>query len=137
MLPLRHTRLWWALSVALMIFVLIAAVTPVFWFFDSPAMAVSWFQNIDKWLHATTFATLSLWFAGLFARRNYWLIGAGLMAFGFLLEFLQFQVGYRIADWFDIAANTAGIIVGLAVAVAGLGGWGLRFEGWYSRRHLH
>jgi len=134
MLPLRHARAWRVLSVALVIFVLIAAVTPVFWFFDSPAKAVSWFQNIDKWLHATTFATLSLWFAGLFAKRNYWLIAAGLMTFGLLLEFLQFQIGYRTADWFDIGANTVGIIIGLSASLAGLGEWCLRLEDWYSKR---
>jgi len=134
MLPLRHARAWRVLSVALMIFVLIAAVTPVFWFFDSAAKGLSWLQNVDKWLHTIAFATLSLWFAGLFAKRNYWLIAAGLMAFGFFVEFLQLQISFRTADWFDIGANTVGIIIGLSVAAAGLGGWGLRLEDWYARR---
>lgn len=134
MLPLRHARLWRVLSVVLMVFVLVAAVSPAFWFFDSKANALSWFQNVDKWLHAITFITLSVWFAGLFTKRSYWLIAAGLMIFGFLVEFLQLQISYRTADWFDIGANTVGIVIGLTVALAGLGGWGLRFEDWYSRR---
>jgi len=134
MLPLRHARTWRVLSVALMIIVLLAAVTPAFWFFDSAAKALSWFQNVDKWLHAITFTTLSVWFAGLFPKRNYWLIAAGLMAFGFLVEFLQLLISFRTADWVDIGANTVGIIIGLTVAVAGLGGWGLHFEDWYARR---
>jgi VanZ family protein len=134
MLPLRHVRLWQVLSIALVVFVLVAAVTPVFWFFDSKAKAISWFQNVDKWLHASTFLVLSVWFAGLFARRNYWLVVAGLLMFGGLLELLQYQIGYRTADWFDMGANTVGIILGLSVSVAGLGGWGLRLEDWYSRR---
>jgi VanZ family protein len=47
----------------------------------------------------------------------------------------QLQVSYRTADWLDIAANTAGIIIGLIIATAGLGGWALRFEDWYLRRN--
>lgn len=134
MLPLRHARAWWVLSAVLMIFVVVAAVTPAFWFFDSKAKAISWLQNVDKVLHATTFTVLALWFAGLYAKRSYWLIAAGLLMFGGLLEALQYQIGYRTADWADIAANTVGIIIGLTVSVAGLGGWGLRLEDWYSRR---
>ena len=56
------------------------------------------------------------------------------MMFGILIEFCQSLVGYRSADWRDIAANTAGIIAGLIVAIAGLGGWCLRVEDWYSAR---
>lgn len=134
MLPLRYARSWRVISALLLIFALVAAVTPVFWFIDSRATALSWVSNVDKWLHAVAFFTLAVWFAGLMAKRSYWLIAAGLMMFGFLVEFVQLQTSYRTADWGDIAANTVGIILGLTVAAAGLGGWGLRFEDWYSRR---
>lgn len=135
MLPLRHARAWWVLSALLMIFVVVAAVTPAFWFFDSKTKAIFWFQNVDKVLHATAYTALALWFGGLYSRRSYWLIAVGLLMFGALLEALQYQIGYRTADWADIGANTAGIIIGLTVSVAGLGGWGLRLEDWYSRRN--
>lgn len=134
MLPLRHVWLWRVLSAVILIAVLLAALSPPVWLFDSKANAISWIQNSDKWLHACTFITLSLWFTGLFEKRRYWLIAAGLMLFGFFVEFCQLQVGYRTADWMDILANTVGIVVGLTVAVAGLGGWGLRIEDWYTRR---
>jgi len=134
MLPLRRVGLWRALSFVILLLVLIAALSPAFWFFDSRLGGLSWFQNADKWLHAFTFIALSIWFAGLYEKRSWWLIAIGLMLFGFLVEFCQLQVGYRTADWFDIGANTVGIIIGLAVAMAGLSGWALRFEGWYSRR---
>ena len=134
MLPLRHVRLWRGLSVVILVLVLVAALSPAFWFFDSKAKALSWFQHSDKWLHAFTFIVLSLWFAGLFEKNRYWLIAAGLMLFGFLVEFCQLQVSYRTADLLDIGANTIGIIIGLAVAAAGPGGWGLRIEDWYTRR---
>lgn len=134
MLPLRHVRLWRALSVLLLMAVLVAAMSPAIWLFESRSSALLWFQNADKWLHGATFIVLSIWFSGLVERRRYWLIALGLLLFGFVLEFCQLQVGYRTADWIDIVANTAGIIIGLAVALAGLGGWGLRFESWYSRQ---
>ena len=134
MLPLRHTGLWRILSVVILVLVLIATLSPAFWFFDSKVRAVVWFQNADKWLHAMTFAVLTVWFTGLYERRVWWLTALGLVLFGFLVEFLQLQLSYRTAEWIDIAANTAGIIVGLTVA-AGLGGWGMRVEDWYSRRN--
>ena len=133
MLPLQHARLWRTLSVLLLIVVLLAALTPTFWF-DSKAKALVWFEHADKWLHAMTFAGLTIWFAGMFAARTYWRIALGLTLFGFLIEACQLLVSYRIADWIDIGANTVGIIVGLIAAAAGLGAWGLRVEDWYSRR---
>ena len=136
MLPLRHAGFWRLASVILLILVLLATLAPAFWF-DSRIKVLSWFEHADKWLHALTFAVLSLWFAGLIQRRRYWLIALGLMLFGFFVEGCQLMIGYRTGDWLDIGANTAGIILGLTVAAAGLGGWGLRFEDWYSRRHQH
>ena len=60
-----------------------------------------------------------------------------LTLFGFGVEGLQLLISYRTADWIDIAASSTGIIIGLAGAAAGLGGWGLRIENWYSRRTRH
>ncbi len=133
MLPLRHATLWRVLSSVFLVLVLVAAVAPAFWF-DNKLKALSWFEHADKWVHAFTFLTLTVWFAGLFAARSYWRIAVGLMLFGFVIEGSQIMISYRTADWLDIGANTAGIIVGLAVAAAGLGGWGLRIEDWYSRQ---
>lgn len=135
MLPLKNASLWRALSVVLLVVVLVAAVSPALWFFDTVNDALSWLDNSDKWVHALTFVALAIWFAGLFERQAWWRIAIGLLLFGLLVEFLQLQLSYRMADWHDIAANTAGIIVGLAVAAAGLGGWALRIEDWYSRRN--
>ena len=95
MLPLRHARLWRVLSVLILVFVLLAAMTPVFWVFDNLDDALSWFENADKWLHGLTFVVLSVWFAGLVEKRRYWLVAIGLLLFGFLVEFCQLQVSYR------------------------------------------
>lgn len=135
MLPLRHLRAWRVVSSVLLVLVLITALSPAFWLFDNRHLALSWFENVDKWLHGVTFTVLALWFAGLYARHNYWLILAGLTLFGLVVEACQLMVSYRTADWGDIGANTVGIIAGLTAALAGLGGWGLRFEDWYRERH--
>ncbi len=136
MLPLQHGAFWRSLSLALLIVVLAGALSPTIWF-GNRADALSFFKHADKWVHGITFFVLAVWFSGLVERRRYWLVGVGLIAFGALLEFFQLYVRYRTADQFDIAANTAGIIVGLAVAFAGLGGWGVRAEVWYARRNQH
>jgi VanZ family protein len=134
MLPLRHTRRWQVASLLLLLAVLLAAMSPAIWFFDDRASALRWIQNVDKWMHATTFGMLAMWFAGLYRRSAYWRIAVGLMAFGLLVEFCQLQVSYRTADWADVAANTGGIIAGLSLALIGLGGWGPKFEDWLLQR---
>jgi VanZ family protein len=134
MLPLRHARFWRIADLVLLLLVFLSALMPAVWLWDDKVKILSWFQNSDKWLHAMTFFILALWFAGQYRRPSYWRIAAGLLLFGFMIEFCQLMVGYRSADWLDIGANTAGIIIGLAVATAGLGGWSLRVEDWYSAR---
>lgn len=135
MLPLRHARLWRVLSFLILASVLLATLAPLHWLFDNNQSSLSWLPFADKWMHAATFAFLMLWFSGLFQKHRYWLIAAALLLLGAFVELCQLQVSYRTAEWNDMLANTAGIIAGLAVAVAGLGGWGLRMEDWYSNRH--
>ena len=134
MLPLRHARFWRVADLVLLFLVLLSALMPAVWFWNDKVGALTWFENADKWLHATTFLVLAIWFAGQYRRPSYWRIAVGLMLFGFLIEFCQLMVSYRSADWLDIGANTAGILVGLAVAMAGFGGWCLRVEDWYLAR---
>ncbi len=131
---MQYSRFWHAASIALLILVLAATMMPAAWFFDNKPSALSWFTHADKWLHGLTFLVLALWFAGQYRARSYWRVAAGLMVFGFLIELCQMTVSYRTADWIDIGANTAGIIAGLAVASAGLGGWCLRVEAWHMAR---
>ena len=133
MLPLRYARLWRALSVLLLLFVLAAALAPRWWF-DTKAEALSWFEHADKWLHGITFLALTLWFAGLVARHAWGRMALGLLLFGLLIEACQLFVSYRMADWIDLGADAIGILLGMAIAAAGLGAWGLRLEDWYSRR---
>jgi len=134
MLPLRYARNWRMASAFLLLFVLAMTLMPAVWFWPDRQIFVAWFIDVDKWLHAVTFVFLALWFAGQYRARSYWRIGVGLILFGMLIEGCQRLVTYRSSDWFDIAADAAGIIVGLTIAMAGIGGWSLRVEAWYTRR---
>lgn len=128
MLPLRFVSRWRAASMILLVLVLVATMMPAVWFWPDRDGFITWFVHVDKWLHGLTFVFLAIWFAGQYQPRSYWRIGLGLIAFGVLIEACQRLVTYRSADWLDIAADAAGIAVGLAIALAGLGGWSLWVE---------
>ena len=134
MLPLRHAHVWRIADVVLLVSVLVFALTPAAWFLDDAARTVSWMRNVDKWLHGMTFLALTLWYAGQYRPRSYWRIAVGLLGFGTFIELCQRMLSYRSADWLDMGANTAGIVLGLTIAVAGVGGWCQRVEAWYAGR---
>jgi VanZ family protein len=134
MLPLRYMRRWRLASIAILMLVLLATLMPAVWFFDSRREFATWFFDVDKWLHGVTFMILAIWFSGQYKRGSYWRIVLGLIVFGLVIEGCQRLVTYRSAEWFDVAADVAGIILGLSLALAGLGGWSLRLESWYASR---
>ena len=134
MLPLQHAIRWHAVSILLLLLVLVAALMPAVWFWTDRHSYVRWIVNADKWLHGATFVILALWFAGQYRPGWYWRIALGLTLFGVFIEACQRLVTYRSADVLDIVADAAGIGIGLAVALAGTGGWSLRFEHWLALR---
>jgi len=134
MLPLRYVRRWQIASAFLLISVLASTLMPTAWFWSTGRDFGTWFIDTDKWLHGITFVILAVWFAGLYRPRSYWRIGIGLVLFGLFIEACQQLVAYRSAEMFDVAADIVGIVIGLVIAGAGLGGWSLRLEGWLVRR---
>jgi VanZ family protein len=128
MLPLRYAARWRVASIVLLVVVLAATMMPVVWFWSDRDELSSWFLHADKWMHGITFVVLAIWFAGQYRRKSYWRIGVGLIFFGLLIEACQRLLSYRSAEWFDVAADVAGIAVGLAIALLGLGGWTLWLE---------
>lgn len=136
MLPLRHVRRWRIAGIALLLLVLAATMMPAVWMWPQRRAFVAWFINVDKWLHAITFVFLAVWFSGQYRRESYWRVGLGLIFFGVLIEICQRMVTYRSSEWYDIVADAAGILVGLTIAAAGLGGWSLRFERWLAGRRV-
>jgi hypothetical protein len=51
-----------------------------------------------------------------------------LLVLGIGLDLLQGLTATRSFDWYDIAMNSAGVIVGLALSALLLGGWCQRVE---------
>lgn len=138
MLPLRYARHWQLASVILLLLVLIAALMPAaVWFWSDKIRVADWLRHVDKWAHGMTFAILAVWFSGLYSRSAYWRVAVGLLAFGVLIEVLQGLVRYRMAEWHDIGADALGIVIGLLIAAAGVGGWALRFEDWREQKEAN
>lgn len=135
MLPLRYARHWQLASIILLLLVLIAALMPAaVWFWSDQLPVVEWLKHVDKWAHGLTFVVLAVWFCGLYERGSYWRVAIGLLAFGALIEVLQGMLSYRLAEWHDLGADAIGIIAGVIISIAWLGGWSLRFEQWQQAR---
>ncbi len=134
MLALRYAGRWRAAGILLLVLVLAATLMPAVWFVSDRDDFITWFFDIDKWLHGITFLFLAIWFSGQYERRAYLRIAIGLALFGIFIELCQRMVSYRSAEWYDLAADIGGIIIGLGIAAAGIGGWSLRLENWLARR---
>lgn len=126
MLRLAYAPAWFAASVLLL--ALLA------WGSLMPGSDVPGPPDLDKLEHFSTYALLAVWFTGLVPRERYWIVAAGLVAFGVLMEVLQqaMHMG-RQADILDVAANVGGIGAGIAVAMWRSGGWAPRVEAWLGR----
>lgn len=72
--------------------------------------------GLDKIDHFMAFMVLAFVAAQAFPTRRLWLIGLGLAAYGGAIEVVQRFVG-RSMDLLDFAADVAGILVGLTLAV--------------------
>jgi hypothetical protein len=132
MLELRYAGAWRAMSVLALLVILGATLVPSDWLWiDDPSFD---FPVSDKWMHGITFTALSLWFSGQYARSSYWRIALGLLAFGILIEIAQRAVGYRSADLLDLAADLAGIVAGILIALTGAGGWTPKLEDWLQHQ---
>jgi len=132
MLELRFAGAWRSMSVLGLMLVLTAALVPSEWlWFEDPGYR---FHVSDKLLHGLTFAGLALWFCGQYARSSYVRVVLGLLAFGVLIEIAQHVVGYRDADLLDLAADVAGIVAGIAISLAGAGGWTPKLEDWLQNQ---
>jgi VanZ family protein len=132
-LPLQYQRRWKIAGVLLLIAVLAVAMAPAL--FPWSGTGSPWLMLSDKWLHGIMFASMVVWYSGQYARRSYWFLALGLLAFGLLIEFCQSLVSYRTADSGDLIADILGILVGLAIALVGLGGWSARVESWLQSKH--
>jgi VanZ family protein len=124
LLTLRHPRLWLMIGWILVVLAFIASLVPRR---DLPEFGgVS-----DKLEHIVGYGVLTLWFAGIYPKSRYPMIGVALLAMGIVIELVQgaMNIG-RQADLRDVYANTLGIVSGMTLALAWFGGWAQRVEGW-------
>ena len=128
LLALRHPRLWLVFGWILIVGAIIANLVPAH---DLPKLG----GISDKAEHIAGYAVLSLWFAGIYPRTRYPMIGVALLVMGIVIEGLQgaMHLG-RQADLTDVYANTIGIVVGLLLALVWLGGWAQRVEALTERK---
>jgi VanZ family protein len=125
MLPLRHRRLWIALSAVLVAAVVYGSLKP------DVSLPVP--TGFDKLEHFTAYFVLALWFTGIHERARYAGVAVGLLVLGASMEILQglMHMG-RTAEVLDMVANAIGVAAGLALALWLTGGWARRVEAWLS-----
>jgi len=128
LLALRHPRLWLVSGWILVVLAVIVSIMPLS---EMPKMGgVS-----DKLEHAVAYSALALWFAGIYPKSRYPLIGVALLVMGIVIEGLQGAMNLgRQADMRDVYANTFGIVCGLLLALIWLGGWAQRVESWTKKQ---
>jgi hypothetical protein len=122
LLPLRFPQVWSAVGWVLVAGVIVGSLVP------GRAVELLSLGISDKLLHAGAYFVLMVWFAGFYRRGVYPLIAAVLLALGAGLDFLQGLTATRSLDWRDIAMNSAGVVVGLALSLSFVGGWCQRVE---------
>ena len=123
MLQLRHRPFWIAASAVLVLGVVWGSLQTAF---GGPAP-----RGFDKVEHFSTYLFLAVWFTGLFARPRWWAVVVALLVLGASMEAGQLMMhAGRTADVRDMAANTAGIVAGLLLALLLTGGWAQRVESW-------
>ena len=79
-------------------------------------------------MHAGAYFVLMVWFAGFYRHAVYPVIATVLLALGLGLDLLQLLTATRSFDWYDVAMNSGGVILGFVLSTLLLGGWCQRIE---------
>lgn len=79
--------------------------------------------GMDKVGHLLMYATLALWFCGIYRPARWPVIVIMLILLGGLLESGQALTSHRVAGWPDMGANLAGTVLGLLLAWRFFAGW--------------
>jgi VanZ family protein len=125
MIALRYRSAWILASITLVLLVI--------WGSLQTSVQGPTIDGFDKFEHLGTYAVLAVWFTGFFRRSRYWVVALGLLGLGLALEIAQFAMhAGRVADPFDMAANTLGVTLGVLIAVFATGGWARKVEAWLT-----
>lgn len=120
MLPLRYPLLWRILGWILVGGVIFGSLAP-----GSLLRAV---PGPDELQHSGSYFVLTVWFAGLYARKRLGVIAAVFLTLGLAMEIIQGQLSYRGFDYEDLVANFVGILVASGLSFWFLAGWCQRVE---------
>ena len=117
MRELKRKALWWSIAWGLLAFVFIASLIPM------PAPPMELPGGFDKYEHILAYGSLSGYFGQLLSRfRVHLRYAFALFCMGALLEVLQGLTWYRSPDWYDLAANSIGVALGLLICLTPLKG---------------
>jgi VanZ family protein len=128
LLPLRHPRFWLLLGWLMVFAVIGASLMP------APAVEVLFGTLNDKLEHVAAYAGLMAWFGGMFRRTSQLKVGVALVVLGGALELLQGLTPTRTPDVLDLAADTVGVLIGLALSMTVLTRWCQRIENMFPVR---
>jgi VanZ family protein len=84
-----------------------------------PTFIIPKFRLGDKLIHFGTYGFLMMWFAQIFIRPRYLKIAVAFIFMGVSLEFLQALTPYRTLDFWDMLANSIGVVLGWGLALKG------------------
>jgi VanZ family protein len=88
-------------------------VAAIVWLSLTPSPPALDFTASDKLGHLAAYGLLMFWFSLLYVRnRTRALYGIAFLALGVGLEIIQGMTGYRSYDLADMAANSAGVVLG-------------------------
>ena len=91
----------------------------IVWLSLTPSPPTIDIQSGDKLGHFMAYGALMSWFSFLYSKAGTRLAyAAGFVAMGIGLEFVQGWLGYRTFEVFDMLANSIGVLLGLALALA-------------------
>jgi VanZ family protein len=123
MLPLRFAYWWLGAGLLALAVGLAVALTP-----QGPVVLP---VNLnDKLAHAGAFLVFMVWFLGLVEFRRAWRVALALVLYGILIELLQSLTSTRQAEFGDVLADGAGVLLGWVLGAAGLRHWCSRVESW-------
>lgn len=117
---LAHRRLWTAIGVVLVGFVIYQSLTP------APLEVEIGSGNLVG--HLAAYGTLMLWHSQLHAGGRRPALALAFVAMGLALEFLQGMTGYRTFDPHDALANALGVALGWLLAPPRLPNFLVRME---------
>ncbi|MBD3610763.1 MAG: VanZ family protein [Gammaproteobacteria bacterium] len=100
-LPLKYYSLWWWLGWLFVAVIIVLSLMPA-----PPAVP----GLSDKVEHAFAYALLMSWFGQLGKLSVKWIIGWASM--GVAIEIMQGLSGYRYFDYYDMVANSTGVLIG-------------------------